>query len=299
MGRRYFLISITVILSIFAMASNLVARTKAPKVATIGFIPGDDPDWLKKNGLELAKALQQKLGVPFNIYISKDYSGLISAMKEKKVDFAFFSALTYVIAEQKAGAKVLLKKVWDGPFYYSAIITLKNSKINSIEALKGKRFGYVDEKSVSGHLYPQVLLKKKKFDPNHFFAETKFFGQHEASVKALINGQVDAVAVYADDSEGKSGAWTKLIDLKGRARVKILWVSDPIPNDPFCVRQDFYDDYPFFTHDVMFSLIDFKDETPEKNLLKRLYGINGMELATSRQYEPVRDLVKFLDLKTE
>jgi len=237
------------------------------------------------------------LGVRINIYISKDYSGLVEAMKDKKVDFAFFSALTFVDAEKRAGAKVLLKKVWDGPFYYSAIVTRKDLKINSIENLKGKSFGFVDEKSVSGHLYPLVLLKKKKLNPEHFFKETRFFGQHEASVKALINGQVDAVAVYADDKTGKSGAWSKL-EAQDRARIKVLWVSDPIPNDPFCVRQDFYNDYPYFTHDMMFALIDFRDEPPERNLLKKLYGINSMELATSRQYDPVRELVKFLDLKT-
>jgi phosphonate transport system substrate-binding protein len=295
MSRKHVTILVSVIISLFLISSLIFAKAKNPSLVTIGFIPGEDPEWLKRNGVEFAKALQEKLNVPFNIYISKDYSGLISAMKDKKVDFAFFSALTFVIAEQKAGAKVLLKKVWDGPFYYSAIITRKDLKINSIEDLRGKRFGYVDEKSVSGHLYPQVILKKKKLDPEHFFGETHFFGQHEASVKALIAGQVDAVAVYADDKKGKYGAWSKL-NAKERSMIKVLWVSDPIPNDPFCVRQGFYDEYPFFTHDLMFALIDFKDEVPEKNLLKRLYGINGMELATSRQYEPVRDLVKFLNL---
>ena len=288
---------ILALLSLCFFSINSPARPKTPKAVTLGFIPGEDPEWLKKNGIEFAKALQDKLGVPINIYISKDYSGLVEAMKEKKVDFAFFSALTFVDAEKRAGAKVLLKKVWDGPFYYSAIITKKDLKINSIEELKGKRFGFVDEKSASGHLYPLVLFKKKGIDTQHFFAETKFFGQHEASVKALMDGQVDAVAVYADDVKGKSGAWKKL-DTKEKAKIKILWVSDPIPNDPFCVRQDFYSDFPYFTHDMMFALIDFRDELPEKNLLKKLYGINSMELATSRQYEPVRELVKYLDLKT-
>jgi phosphonate transport system substrate-binding protein len=282
------------ILIAVGIAAPGFAKNELPASVTIGFIPGEDPEWLKKNGIELAKVLQQKLGVPINIYISKDYSGLTEAMREKKIDFAFFSARTFVDAEKKAGAKVLLKKVWDGPFYYSAIITIKKTGITNINGLKGKRFGYVDKQSASGHLYPLVMLMKRKVNPDTFFKEAKFFGQHEASVKALVNGDVDAVAVYADDIKGKTGAWTRFAPAQ-KDDFKVLWVSDPIPNDPFCVRQDFYDEYPRLTHDMMFALIDFRDEPAEKNILKNLYGIKSMDLATSKQYDPVRELVKYLD----
>lgn len=286
------------LLALVAISAPTLGFAKAgqPSSITIGFIPGEDPEWLKKNGVELARILQEKLGLPVNIYISKNYSGLSDAMKEKKVDFAFFTALTFVDAEKKAGAKVLLKKVWDGPFYYSAIITTKKSGITSLEQLKGKRFGYVDEKSASGHLYPLVAFKKRKIDPDKDFKSSKFYGQHENSTKALFNGDADAVAVYSDDSKGKSGAWTKFTPDK-KNDVRILWISDPIPNDPFCVRQDFYDSYPHFTHDLMFTLIDLGEEPADRNIFKKLYGINSMDLATSKQYDPVRELVEFLNLK--
>ena len=61
---------------IFILVSNpsmTWAKSQSPNLVTIGFTPGDDPEWLKKNGIELAKILQSKLGVSFNIYISKNY----------------------------------------------------------------------------------------------------------------------------------------------------------------------------------------------------------------------------------
>jgi phosphonate transport system substrate-binding protein len=76
-------------------------------------------------------------------------------------------------------------------------------------------------------------------------------------------------------------------------------VSSPIPNDPFCVRQGFYDQYPKFTHDMMFALQDFKNMPGDKNLLKTLYGIKYLDFATSKQYDPVRELVKYLKLSGE
>jgi phosphonate transport system substrate-binding protein len=267
------------------------ARSEYPSKIVLGFIPGEDREVLKKNGAALADVLKQKLNVPVEVLVPDDYNGLVQSMKDGKVDFAFFTALTFVEAEQKAGAKVLLKKVWETPFYYSSIVTLDNSKIRKITDLKGKKFGFVDEKSASGYLYPKAMFLKKKINIDKLFAERKFYGNHEAAVKALKAGEVDAVAVYADDEKGKGGAWTAYTP---GTKVRALWVSDPIPNDPFCVRKDFYDKYPRYTHDLMFALIDLQDEPADKNPLKLLFNVKSMALATSKQYDPVRELMKYI-----
>jgi phosphonate transport system substrate-binding protein len=275
--------------------SHVCLAEGGPHSTIMGFTPGENPEWLRANGVKLASALQTKLGVPINIYIAKTYGDLSNAMKKGMIDFAFFSAMTFVEAEND-GAKVLLKKVWDGPYYYSAIIVSQKSKIKSVKDLKGKRIGWVDEKSASGHLFPEVMLIKKGYKPSKFFKEQKYLGQHEVAVKALEAGIVDAVAVYADDKNAKTGAWTRYTP---QNKVRVLWVSSPIPNDPFCVRQGFYAQYPKFTHDMMFALQDFKNMPGDKNLLKTLYGIKYLDFATSKQYDPVRELVKYLKLSGE
>ena len=294
---------ISVLSFIFILALPWVeakgAAADDPQSATIGFIPSEDPEILKKNGVEIAKKLQEKLGVPVNIYVSKNYSGLIDAMKEKKIDFAFLTAATFVFAEKEAGAKVLLKKVWAGPYYWSTIVTRKASKIKNLRDLKGKRVGFVDEKSASGYLYPRAAFIKKGLNPDKDFSEVKFFGNHEATIKALFGGLADAVAVYADDSKGKLGAWTEYATAEQSKQIQSLWVSDPIPNDPFCVRQDFYEKHPRFVHDLMFTLIEMGDEPDSKHSLKKLLGMTTLSTATSKQYEPVRDLVKSLNLKLQ
>jgi len=264
-----------------------------PQSITIGILPGGDPEVAKKGSLEIAKALQVELQIPVNVYLSKNYSGLIEAMKTKKVDFAFFTAMTYVFAEKEAGAKVLLKKVWADPFYYSMILTKKTSGIKTVEGLKNKRFGFVDEKSTSGYLYPQVLLKKKKV----VLKETKFSGSHSQSVAWLDQSEVDAIAVFSDDLVGKGNAYTKYSKTPDPQKaVRILWVSDPIPNDPFCVRQDFYDQHPKLTHNLMFALIDVVDKLKGSKDVKETVGAQGFIPATQRQYDPVREMVKELDL---
>lgn len=277
----------------------MFATEKQASQITLGMLPGGDPETVRAQAIELAKELQVQLEIPVNIYISKDYAGLIEAMKSKKVDFAFFSALTYVFAEKEVKTKVLLKKVWSEPFYYSAFITRKNSGIKKVEQLKGKRVAFVDEKSASGYLYPQVMLNKKHLH-NEDFKSVIYSGNHQASIRLLEQGEVDAAAVFSDDEKGEKSAWTKFASGKEsdkKKKYRLLWISDPIPNDPFCVRQEFYDEYPKVTHTLMFALIDIMSREKESLKYSEVLGTRDLMPATTKQYDPVREMVEALQIK--
>lgn len=279
------------------LASLVVCAQSNPSAITIGFLPGGDVTETKNGAVAIAQALQDDLGISVNVFISKNYAGLAEAMKNKKIDFAFFTAMSYVVAEKEAGAKVLLKNVWVEPFYYSTILTKKKSPIKKVEDLKGRRVAFVDEKSTSGYLYPQAYLKKKKFDLGTL-KDQKMSGSHSQSVDALDKGEVDAIAVFADDKEGKINAYQKYSKTKNPDQeIRVLWTSEPIPNDPFCVRQDFYEKYPKLTHNLMFSLIDVVEKLKDKKEVQKLVGTKGFMPATSKQYDPVRDVVKEMGLQ--
>ena len=242
----------------------------------------------------MAKKLQEELGVSINVYIPKTYSSLALAMKEKKVDFAFLTAGAYVTAEKDIKLQVLLKRIWAEPFYYSIIAVRKDSGLKKIDDLRGKKIALVDPKSASGYLYPQLMFKKKGWS-DKTFKEVVFSGSHSTSVKMLENKEVEAIAIFADDKDGVNSAWTKFGKKnKGEPEIKILWKSEPIPNDPFCVRQEFYDQYPKIVHNLMFALIDTVEMLKDNKELTDVLGARGFMPATSRQYDPVRELVKEL-----
>ncbi|UOF02939.1 substrate-binding domain-containing protein [Bdellovibrio reynosensis] len=292
--KRLILGLITLLVFSPVFAENTPAE-EAPPAITIGVIPGGNPENVREQGLTLAKELQTRLNIPVNIYISKNYSGLIEAMKTKKVDFAFFSSATYVLAEEQAKAKVLLKKSWHEPYYYSMVITPLRSGIKNLKQLKGKRMAFVDDKSSSGYLYPWAEFKKLGFSEKDF-KEMVFTGNHQASIQFLEAKKVDAAAVFSDDDKGEQGAWKKFGTDK-KAKYRIIWQSPPIPNDPFAVRQDFYDLYPKTTHSLMFALIDLVQENRGKDTYTEILGSRDLMPATSKQYDPVREMVKALGLK--
>ncbi len=257
------------------------------KTITVGLLPSGNPQAIERESFLLAEKLQAKLGQPVQIYISKNYTGMIEALKNKKVDLAILSSMTYVMAEKETNVKVLLKKTWNnGAFYYSSIVSKAGSKIKTLKDLKNKNIAFVDEKSTSGYLYPQVHLKKNAVEN---FKSVVFSGNHAASIDLLEAGKVDAVAVFADDEKARNGAWTRFAKSK-KFKVNVLWVSDPIPNDPIVVRQDFYDENPKLTHEIMYDLIEIQSEA--NSLLSEILGSSDLMPATSRQYDPVREMVK-------
>lgn len=276
------------------LISTYVFSTELPEEITIGVIPGGNPENIKKQGVEFASELQNNLGIKTNIYISKDYNTLIEAMKEKKVDFAFLTALSFVYAEKTAQAKVLLKKIYSDPFYYSALVTTANSKLKRLIDLKGKSIAFVDSKSTSGYLYPKAHLKKMNFSDSDF-KKIVYSGSHSQSVKMLEDNKVDVIAVFSDDVKAKTGAWTKFADKK--SKFKVLWISDPIPSDPFTVRQDFYDKYPNVAHSVMVNIVDIFEKNKASKKFSEILGEKELMPATSKQYDPVRDVIKNLDLE--
>ncbi len=256
---------------------------------TIGLLPGGSPKVIEKEAFVLAEKLQQKIGRPVEIYISKNYTAMIEALKNKKVDLAVLSSMTYVSAEKEVNLKVLLKKTWsNSPFYYSAIVVSKSSKIKKFADLKNKSIAFVDEKSTSGYLYPQIYLRKNNFT-DQTFKSVVFTGNHAASIDLLENKKVDAVAVFSDDDKAKSGAWNRFAKNKNFA-IRPVWISDPIPNDPIVVRNDFYEANTKLTHEIMYTLIEVQSENTAN--LTEILGTSDLMPATSRQYDPVREVVK-------
>jgi len=258
---------------------------ESARTVTIGLLVGGKPEDSQKQAVIFAEKLQDKLGKPVQIFVSKDYSGLIQALKNKKVDFALFTALTYVIAEKQTPVKVLLKKTWEGPYYYSSLVVSKKSKIKFVKDLKKKSIVFVDKNSTSGYLYPQIYLRKNGLLEKDF-KSVSFSGNHSASIENLESGQVDVAAVFADEENGSIGAWTRFA--KKPQDFKVIWVSDPIPNDPLVVRQQFYDENPKLTLEIMYDFIEVQNET--KGSLSEITGKGSMMPATAKQYDPVREM---------
>ncbi len=135
--------------------------------------------------------------------------------------------------------------------YYGCILTRSDSGIDRIEDLNGRTFAFSDETSTSGHIFARALLQRHGVELGHVF----FAGGHPNAVQAVADGKVAGGASFysppsaANEADGTKVGDARFLILKNMASqeardeflatVRVLALTDPIPNDVCCVRRGF------------------------------------------------------------
>ena len=251
--------------------------------------PSQKPTDLLAAGQEFGEALGKLAGMPVRVTVAADYAAVIEALRNRTADLAFTHPVGYVLANREARATIVVRNLWHGKATFtSRIYVRKDRGITTVEELRGRTIAFVDPASSSGYTYPMVMLIQrgliKNRDPKTFFREVLFAGSHDAGMRALLNGHVDALASFdmAREQYIKDPA----------ERERIAWVveSPPIPESGICAREGLD---PAVVARVRAALLQIKAPA-HAALLKRVYDIDGFEPADDRDYDPVRAAVDLL-----
>ncbi len=251
--------------------------------------PSQKPTDLLKTGEEFGLALGKLVGRPVRVTVASDYAAVIEALRNRSADLAFVHPAGYVLASREAKARIVARNLWHGKATFTArIYVRKESGFKAVEDLRGRTIAFVDPASSSGYIYPMVLLVQRGLvrnrDPKTFFREVVFAGSHDAAMRALLNGHVDAIASFDMAREQY---------LKDPAeRERVTWVAEtpPIPEAGIAAR-DGLD--PATIARVREALLQIRGPA-YADLLKRLYDIEGFEAADDRDYDPVRAAIDLL-----
>ncbi|MCM0757309.1 phosphate/phosphite/phosphonate ABC transporter substrate-binding protein [Sporomusa sphaeroides DSM 2875] len=178
--------------------SETPAAAEQPKqqaALRVGLVPNQAPDKIKAQYELFRVYLQQKLNMPVELFVASDYSGVVEAMANDKLDVAYFGGLTYVQAKQRAKIHPIVTEVdteTQTTKYYSLLIAPASSEINAAKDIKGKKFAFGDISSTSGSLYPRFMLDKAGIKVPDDLKNVVYSGGHDATAQAVQNGTVDA-----------------------------------------------------------------------------------------------------------
>ena len=265
----------------------------------VGFVPSENMEEVTKNAQPLVEMLSKAVGREVKPFIATDYTGIVEAFRANKLDIGFLTPAAYVMANNEAGVKVILKAVRHGnSFFYSAIITRKDSGINKLEDFKDKTFSFGDALSTSGHIFPKKLFLDKGIDPKVAFKNVIYSGGHDSTVLAVLNKKVDGGAVFSNDTNGKDGAWTQFLKPEEADQIKAIAYSDPIPADNICVNKNLD---PEIEKKLEKAFMDVSKDKEGQKLIQKLYRIDGFEAATDKDYASVKAAFKIagIDLQSE
>jgi phosphonate transport system substrate-binding protein len=266
---------------------------------TIGFNPAENADVVESNGKLFSEYYKKVTGLDVKSFIATDYTALIEALRSGRIDFAFLPPFSFVKAEEIAGAQVLMKAVRKGKsVFYSGIIVRSDKGYNKIEDLKGKNIAWSDPASASGYIIPMAaLITKKKIDPDKFFGKQVFAGAHDSIVLSVLNGTVDAGATFVNDQKGLDGSWHQFLKTdEDKKKIKMIFVSDAIPGDTMATSKKFAKEHKDIVDKTVKLLTEMSKNDEGRAILKALYRIDSMVPATSKEYQPLRDAAKVIDV---
>jgi len=226
------------------------------------------------------------------VTVASDYAAVIEALRNRTADLAFVHPVGYVLASREAKATIVVRNLWHGKSSFtSRIYVRKESGIKTLEDLRGKTMAFIDPASSSGYTYPMVLLIQrglvKDRDPKTFFREVLFAGAHDAGMRALLNGHVDALASFDMARE------QYLTDPVERERIIYIAETPEIPEAGIAARPGLD---PATFAKVREALLQIRAPAYAA-LLRRLYEIDGFAPADDRDYDPVRAAVELLGVK--
>src|SRR3989338_1042901 len=130
------------------------------RVLRVGFVPSENVQQVAQNAQPIVEILEKKLAVEVQPFVATDYTGVVEALRADKLDIAFLSPASYVLAKNEANVKVVLKSHRKGlAHYYAAIITHADSGIRTLGDLRNRTFAFGDPLSTTGHVFPKKMFK--------------------------------------------------------------------------------------------------------------------------------------------
>lgn len=277
------------VLSLIALLScaGCGRSSSSPKVLRVGFVPAEDAQQVIQNAQPIVAILEKQLGMEVQPFVATDYTGVVEALRGNKLDIAFLTPASYVLAKNEANVRVVLKSERKGsPYYYAAIITRADSGIKTLEDLRGKTFAFGDPVSTSANVFPRKMFHERGIDPVRDFKQILYSGGHDATVLAVLNGKVDAGATYANSPDNNDTAWMRYLknseDVK---KIRAIAFSEPIPADNLVINGNLDERIAKKIED---TFIEMSRDPKGKQMLRDLYQIDGFVPATDKDYDSVR-----------
>lgn len=166
--------------------------------------------------MELEKATGDKV----NFFPVNSRTAAVEALANGHVDYILTGPAEYIVF--RARAKGVPVVAWQRLDYFTQIVTLNSTGLNSLEDLRGKKVAFGDIGSTSTHLGPAQLMASMGMMPGKDYEALNI--HRNVAVEALIQGNIDAFAVGS----------SHLINIRAKfpdTGFKVIGRGPDLPND--------------------------------------------------------------------
>lgn len=257
--------------------------------------------------------LEEETGATIETTLTESYTATVNALRNDQGELADISP-TGVIAAPDHMDVIGIRVAFGAAQYFSLITTLPDNDVDELADLEGRTVSLVDPLSVSGGLFPLLMLKQAGLDvgtapdgdPVDFEA---IYSDHTVAREELVN----RVEVYAAGNGAFASASyvpedqfsDTFMSISSEApnvgtdepELQLLAESDPIPRAPLVSRSSWDNPLKDEIEDLLINAPDeafqHEDEVDDDHEL----WFTGVEPGTVDDYQPIQDVLDELDLE--
>ena len=144
----------------------------------------------------LLQYLSNRFNRPVELVQRRTYAETNQLIAEGLVDVAFVCTSAYLEGSRSFGMKLLVAPQVNGEtVYYSLLLVSAKSSAQSMADLRNHVFAFTDPMSLSGRVYPTLLVRQLGYQPEAFFSRIFFTYSHDEAIRAVATGLADGAAV--------------------------------------------------------------------------------------------------------
>ena len=283
---RFTAVALTAAIVVFSGCSSQTSNGESksnPDKLIVALIPDENAATVIQDNQGLKDFLNEKLGKDIELVVTTDYSSMIEAARNDRLDLAYFGPLSYVLAKSKSEIEPFAARIKGGTkTYNSCLIGNTKAGVTDFDSIKGKTFAFGDPASTSSRLFPELTLKENGLIKGDDY-EGVFLGAHDAVALAVQNGNAQAggLACPILESLQEKG----MID---DTKVTLIAKTAPIPQYPWTMRSSLN---PELKETIRTAFIELDDE----KVLKP-FNADGFAVITDQDYDGIRKAGDLLGL---
>jgi phosphate/phosphite/phosphonate ABC transporter binding protein len=232
----------------------------------------------------LAEYLSRETGEKVRLVIPKDFDAFKALVSSGQVDMGFANPLVYVQLKKKDSSldPLGLASEKSGTKFRGIIIVRKDSGIEKVSDLKGKKLIFVEEDSAAGHIFQMLTLSKAGLDVKKDFTKLPFAKKHTNVAMAVFNKAADAGAIREDDLD-------KMKEVVDLAQIKIVAYTDYYPNWPLFSTKSMN---KAAAEKVKAALLKLRPNSTEAQQVTGPAKITGFAPVAEKDYDLLRQAAK-------
>ena len=184
------------------------SKWKDPNTLVFTYTPVEDPAVYKDAFADFQKYLGEVTGKKVIYYTVQSNAAEVEAMRSGRLHIAGFSTGPTGFAVNLAGYVPIAVKGTEDAFqgYNLIVVVKKDSPIQTLADLKGKKVAHTSASSNSGNLAPRALFPPEGIVPDEDYTVV-YSGKHDQSIMGVGHGDYDAAPVASDvfDRMAKAG----------------------------------------------------------------------------------------------